>query len=224
MVRVTHGRVVNNLVLICSLAIFVVISIEVISHKSVFSNRFILWFQFIVCMVFFYDYMLRLLRSDNRVRFFLYNFIYLLVCIPYTNIISWMGLSVNYDTDLLIRILPIVRGCYGVWLLMIYMYKSPISGLLNAYLLSIFMLIYFSSLFFFSFERGENPHVVDFSDALWWAFMNVTTVGSNIYAVTPIGKWLSVVLAAGGMMMFPIFTVYVTSRFDMVYKKHNRKV
>ena len=49
-----------------------------------------------------------------------------------------------------------------------------------------------------------------YTDALWWAFMDVTTVGSNIYAVTATGKTLSVVLAALGMMMFPIFTVYVT--------------
>ena len=41
--------------------------------------------------------------------------------------------------------------------------------------------------------------------------MDVTTVGSNIYAVTATGKILSVVLAALGMMMFPIFTVYVTN-------------
>ena len=52
--------------------------------------------------------------------------------------------------------------------------------------------------------------VTRYTDALWWAFMDVTTVGSNIYAVTVTGKILSVVLAALGMMMFPIFTVYVT--------------
>lgn len=40
--------------------------------------------------------------------------------------------------------------------------------------------------------------------------MDVTTVGSNIYATTAVGKILSVVLAALGMMMFPIFTVYIT--------------
>ena len=38
-----------------------------------------------------------------------------------------------------------------------------------------------------------------------------TTVGSNIIAVTPTGRVLSVLLAALGMMMFPIFTVYVTT-------------
>ena len=46
--------------------------------------------------------------------------------------------------------------------------------------------------------------------------MDVTTVGSNISAITVTGRVLSVVLAALGMMMFPIFTVYVTS---LVQKK-----
>ena len=44
-------------------------------------------------------------------------------------------------------------------------------------------------------------------------------VGSNIYAVTPTGKILSVVLAALGMMMFPIFTVYVTSLVQQANKR-----
>jgi hypothetical protein len=42
--------------------------------------------------------------------------------------------------------------------------------------------------------------------------MDATTVGSNIVAVTPVGRLLSVILAALGMMMFPIFTAYITSK------------
>lgn len=59
-----------------------------------------------------------------------------------------------------------------------------------------------------------------YGDALWWAFMDVTTVGSNIIAVTVTGRVLSVLLAALGMMMFPIFTVYVTS---LIQKKEQRE-
>ena len=59
-----------------------------------------------------------------------------------------------------------------------------------------------------------------YGDALWWAFMDVTTVGSNIIAVTVTGRVLSVLLAALGMMMFPIFTVYVTS---LVQKRNQEK-
>ena len=50
--------------------------------------------------------------------------------------------------------------------------------------------------------------------------MDVTTVGSNIIAVTVTGRVLSVLLAALGMMMFPIFTVYVTS---LVQKRNQEK-
>ena len=60
--------------------------------------------------------------------------------------------------------------------------------------------VYFASLIFFVLEHKVNPMVTDYWSALWWAFMDVTTVGSNIYAVTPTGKILSVVLAALGII------------------------
>ena len=69
-------------------------------------------------------------------------------------------------------------------------------------------------------EHKVNPLVTGYGDALWWAFMDVTTVGSNIIAVTATGRVLSVLLAALGMMMFPIFTVYVTS---LIQKKNKEK-
>ena len=69
-------------------------------------------------------------------------------------------------------------------------------------------------------DHPSTPLVVGYGDALWWAFMDVTTVGSNIIAVTATGRVLSVLLAALGMMMFPIFTVYVTS---LIQKKNKEK-
>ena len=71
---------------------------------------------------------------------------------------------------------------------------------------------YFISLIFFVVERGVNPGVKDYWDALWWACMDMTTVGCDIVAVTPIGKIISFILAAAGIMMLPIFTVYITDR------------
>ena len=63
------------------------------------------------------------------------------------------------------------------------------------------------------------PLVTDYGDALWWAFMDVTTVGSNIVAMTTTGRVLSVLLAALGMMMFPIFTVYITNLIQQSNEK-----
>ena len=68
--------------------------------------------------------------------------------------------------------------------------------------------VYFSSLIFFVIEHKVNPQVTGYD-------------GSNIYAVTPTGRILSVLLAALGMMMFPIFTVYVTSLVQNANKRKN---
>ncbi|MEG1587548.1 MAG: potassium channel family protein, partial [Bacteroidales bacterium] len=96
---------------------------------------------------------------------------------------------------------------------------NSISSLFVTYLTILLSTVYFSSLLFYSVEQNLNPLVTQYSDSLWWAFMDVTTVGSNIYAVTSFGKILSVVLAAMGMMMFPIFTVYITDRVTAENKK-----
>lgn len=67
-----------------------------------------------------------------------------------------------------------------------------------------------------------NPLVNGYGDALWWAFMDVTTVGSNIIAQTVTGRVLSVLLAALGMMMFPIFTVYITNLIQRSNKRRKQ--
>jgi voltage-gated potassium channel len=72
---------------------------------------------------------------------------------------------------------------------------------------------YFSALFFYEYEAPVNSAVHGFGDALWWACMNMTTVGAEIFPVTAIGKAICVVLPIIGMAMFPIFTVYVTSLY-----------
>ena len=50
--------------------------------------------------------------------------------------------------------------------------------------------------------------------------MDVTTVGSNIIAVTTTGRVLSVVLAALGMLMIHIFTVFITSIIERRNKEN----
>lgn len=43
--------------------------------------------------------------------------------------------------------------------------------------------------------------------------MNVTTVGAEIFAVTAIGKVITILLPTLGMMMFPIFTTYILQEY-----------
>ena len=113
------------------------------------------------------------------------------------------------------------RSGYALAIVVGWLSSNKASGLFVSYLTMLLATVYFSSLIFFVIEHKVNPQVTGYDDALWWAFMDVTTVGSNIYAVTPTGRILSVLLAALGMMMFPIFTVYVTSLVQNANKRKN---
>lgn len=72
---------------------------------------------------------------------------------------------------------------------------------------------------FYFVEHGLNPMVKDYWNAFNWSLMNVTTVGSNIFGVTKLGQSLAVVLAAAGMIFFPLFTAYVVDQFQKKRKE-----
>ncbi|MDE5963578.1 MAG: two pore domain potassium channel family protein, partial [Alistipes sp.] len=82
-----------------------------------------------------------------------------------------------------------------------------------AYIFTVVVFTYLSALVFFDYEAGVNTKLVGFGNALWWAWMNVTTVGAEIFAVTAIGKVVTVLLPSLGMMFFPIFTTYILNRY-----------
>ena len=127
-----------------------------------------------------------------------------------------------------LRFIPLVRSGWALAIVVGWLTSNRASGLFVSYLTMLLAMVYFSSLIFFVIEQKVNPEVKDYNDALWWAFMDVTTVGSNIIAITPTGRTLSVLLAALGMMMFPIFTVYdaeqLADKFGMEYGSFRRKV
>ena len=76
-----------------------------------------------------------------------------------------------------------------------------------------------AALIFYDYEVGLNARLQGFGNALWWAWMNVTTVGAAIFPVTAIGKILAVILPSLGMMFFPIFTIYVTDLYTIRKKE-----
>lgn len=44
--------------------------------------------------------------------------------------------------------------------------------------------------------------------------MSLTTAGCGIHAITPTGHVLGVVLSAAGLILFPVFTVFLTNKFS----------
>jgi len=167
--------------------------------------------QLWICALFLADFVLEWVLAENKRHYVATHFIFLLVAIPYQNIIAYMGWSFSPEITYMIRFIPLVRGGYAMAIVVGWLTYNRASSLFVSYLTMLLATVYFASLAFYVTEHGVNSQVTDYGDSLWWAFMDVTTIGSNVIAVTPTGRVLSVLLAALGMMMFPIFTVYVTS-------------
>lgn len=208
-------KILNILVLLGSLAILTVLSIEMLSEHTVITEKFLSNFHLSVCLLFLSDFFVRLYNRPNRLRFFMRNILFMVVSIPYMNIIDTFHVEVSPLTYTIVRMVPLVRGIYGIAIVISWITRSRITNLFISYIATIFATTYFASILFYSLEKGVNPMVKTYWDAaVTWACMNVTTVGSDIFAITKTGQVLSVFLAASGMLMFPIFTAYITMKFQ----------
>lgn len=221
----THRRKIlyfwiHMFVLLLSIFLIAIISIDTFKNIAFYREaqfeRFDLW----ICILFLADFFIEWYLAEKKWRYLGTHFLFFLVAIPYTAIINHYGITFSSPkVTYLLRYIPLVRGGYALAMVVNWLNANKATGLFLAYLISLIATLYFSSVVFFVFEQDVNPLVNTYGNALWWAAMDMTTVGSNIIAVTPVGMVLSVLLAALGMMLFPIFTVYVTNLIQGQHQK-----
>lgn len=212
-------NVLHVIILILSLFLVISISIDTFNNIQFQTERSYLKVQLWICIFFLFVFFLELIFAERKWKYLCSHFVFFLISIPYLNIIDYYNIILTEETKYFVRFIPLLRGGYALAIIVGRFTKSKVTGLFVSYVTMLLATVYFSSLLFFALEHRVNPSVIRYEDSLWWAFMNVTTVGSNIYAVTIAGRILTVVLAALGMMMFPIFTVYITS---IIQKRVNK--
>lgn len=196
--------------ILASLLLLVSLSLDIITRKSYILSPGVEELQLIVCMVFIMDFVVQMNISTTPRRYFWRNLLLLLVSIPYLNMMEWGGVELPKGLYIFLKSLPMVRGVVGVYQLVRLVAPSRVSAIMWSYIVIIALLTYISALVFYAYEEVVNHSVDGFGTALWWAGLNVTTVGAPLFAVTPVGKILTVILPGLGMILFPLFTVYVT--------------
>lgn len=207
------------LVLALSLGLIVYISIDTFTGVNFLDDRHYMVYQFWVCVLFMIDFVVELFLADDKVNYFKHRWFFLLLSIPYLNIINLWHIDFAPETLYFIRFIPLARGALALAIVIGYLTDNRLSSLFLSYVTITLSVIYFGSLIFYQLESPVNNMVPNYGASLWWAFMDATTIGSDIYPMTVVGKILGVVLAALGMMMFPLFTVYITNWVQRYYKR-----
>ena len=206
-------------ILVLSIVLIAMISYDSFKNVAFYEAPGFQKWQFWICVIFMAIFFIELFTAPKKWQYFWSHLIFFLVSIPYQVIIYHYGLEISQEVSYLVRYVPLIRGGYALAIVVNWFTYNKATGLFFTYIILLMSLVYFSSLTFYLFEYGVNPLVTKYTDALWWATMDVTTVGCNITAVTGVGRVLSVMLAALGMMLFPIFTVYVTNMVTLRNKE-----
>lgn len=204
----------NTISLAASIVLLVGISFEVTGgEKSGFAD----WYrtlQLIVCSIFFATALFRLMIAQYRRKHWLRDLLFAVASIPYMDILEWSGANLEHSSVRILAFAPVLISIMATVVILEWLIEGKKRRLMAAYVLTVTMFTYISALLFYDCEMGVNSHLKTFGDALWWAWMNVTTVGAEIFPVTTVGKVVCVLLPVVGMMFFPIFTVYVSDYYD----------
>lgn len=208
-------RATNILTLIASITLLAAISAEILYSRELasFSDAFS-WATFGVCVIFCLDFFVLMAHSDRPWRYLARNFVVLLLSIPYHTIAVTLNISPGHTMQMIMSGIVVLRSILALYITMRWLITSRATRLLWAYIATVLVVTYFAALLFYEFEAPVNSSVRSFGDALWWAWMNVTTVGAEFFPMTLAGKIICVLLPVLGMAMFPVFTVYVSSLYE----------
>lgn len=216
----TFARLIN---LIAGVALLVGISIEILTGDHQNYSSWYMWLQLAVCIIFMIDFAAAMMATDkNSRRWFWLNMLFFIISIPYLNILSWFNIVPHRGVAIAVAALPLLRSFIAMGVVVWWFIAGKVSRIFVAYLFTVVCFTYLAALIFYDYEVLVNDKLHGFGNALWWAWMNTTTVGAAIFPVTTVGKVLAVLLPSLGMMFFPIFTIYITNIYNVKAGKNKK--
>lgn len=205
---------------VLSLLLVISISIDTFAGTPFYNDTNYLDLQFWICILLIILFSIEVYNAEHSWQYFGNHFLFLLLIIPYLTLFDWFDVTLSSEMEFLFRFIPLIRGYIAFTIIAYGLLRDLTAGLLITYIVILFSFIYYSSLIFYVLEVNVNPMVHNFWDCLWYSCMTATTAGCSIQAVTTVGKIISVLLSLSGMMLLPVFTVYLT---DIIRTGHITK-
>lgn len=168
----------------------------------------IIWFIFVL------DYIVRLILSENKLRFVENNKIDLISIIPFNSIFQSLRIFRFARLLKLSRLSKLVR-----FAVLVYKFKNKIDKFLKTnnfqYALVITIIIVFLGAYGISVTENKT-----FDDSLWWSFVTATTVGyGDISPETNIGRIIASILMLVGIGFVGMLTGTIATYFLTDTKK-----
>lgn len=167
----------------------------------------------VIASIFLAEFVFRLLRAENKRRFWARSWWELLAAIPLTSDMTRALRGVRLLRVIrLIRLLRIIRLGVRLHILMNRLRVFGEATHVVTISVTVTTIVMAGAVGFHYFEYGRNPNVKSFWDSAWWSLITVTTVGyGDIYPVTGEGRIIAAALLLVGLSAFGVFTAAIAS-------------
>lgn len=164
--------------------------------------------DFVICIIFLGDFFLSFFNAKNKIAFLKWGWIDFVSSIPTLDILRWGRLA------RVIKILRLLRGMKSSKSILEFLFKNRAQGTFISVVLISTVLVTFSSIAILTVEVSPSSNISSPGDAIWWAFVTITTVGyGDLYPVTFEGRVIAAILMTAGVGLFGTFTAFVASYF-----------
>lgn len=161
-----------------------------------------------ICIFFFLEFSVRFFQAENKLSFMKWGWIDLISCIPMVDFLR-MGRILS-----IIRLIRVVRAFRTTTHLVNHLFANKAQGTFTSISVIAILLVIFSAIGILQVENDPNSNIKTAEDAIWWAYVTITTVGyGDKFPVTSEGRIIASVLMTAGVGLFGTFTAFVASWF-----------
>ncbi|MFN3754114.1 potassium channel family protein [Flavobacterium sp.] len=201
-------NLVNLIVLILSVYVLGALVIDSVYVLPTETSILLSYIDNVICGFFFIEFCIRFKNAENKPKFMRWGWIDLISCIPMIDVLR-AGRLLR-----LIRLLRIVRAFRSTKQIVDHIFANKAQGAFTSVSIIAILLVIFSAIGILQVETDPNSNIKTAEDAIWWAYVTITTVGyGDKFPVTTEGRIIAAILMTAGVGLFGTFTAYIASWF-----------
>ncbi|WP_082597152.1 potassium channel family protein [Pseudovibrio sp. POLY-S9] len=153
----------------------------------------------VICGVFFIDFLVRFIKAERKGDFMKWGWIDLISSIPLVD-------PLRYGR--IIRLFRIIRAIRASHTIVRHIFNKRTNSILTLVFISSILMVILAAVAILQVEKNmEGANILSLRDAIWWAFVTITTVGyGDFFPVSPVGRVIAAFLMTVGVGMFASLT------------------
>ena len=160
----------------------------------------------VLTILFIYDFGLRLATAPSRSHYFIrdYGWADLLAVIPALRIFRLFRIYKAYR----------IVHKYGIGYIVTYLSRNRAQSALYILVLMVILIIESGGFLVLQAERASlSANIITAGDAIWWAYVTITTVGyGDRFPVTTTGRLVGILVMTTGVAVFATFAGLISSK------------